>query len=261
MRAGFTSHAFERHSHDCFSVAVTTFGVQSFRSRGRRHDSRPGDFVLFNPDEDHDGHGGTPEGFSYLIWYIPESFVRSCIDAAAGIDRLPYFATSSVRDKDMAAMFTALTQEISSYPGESLRTESQLRHFMRAMILRHGERAWVSRASDANLARLQAVKDYIRAYFQQDITVSELASIAGLSRAHLTRAFTAAFHVPPHVYLNAVRITHAKSLIARDMPLASVAAECGYADQSHFTRRFKGSVGIAPADWRRMRHRKIISVA
>jgi AraC-like DNA-binding protein len=36
------------------------------------------------------------------------------------------------------------------------------------------------------------------------------------------------------------------------MPLATVALECGFADQSHFTRRFKGSVGVTPAAWRRM---------
>jgi AraC-like DNA-binding protein len=35
------------------------------------------------------------------------------------------------------------------------------------------------------------------------------------------------------------------------MPLASVALECGFADQSHLTRRFKGAVGVTPAAWRR----------
>jgi AraC-like DNA-binding protein len=36
------------------------------------------------------------------------------------------------------------------------------------------------------------------------------------------------------------------------MPLADVALACGYADQSHFTRRFKGSVGVPPSAWRGM---------
>jgi AraC-like DNA-binding protein len=34
------------------------------------------------------------------------------------------------------------------------------------------------------------------------------------------------------------------------VPLAQVAMACGYADQSHFARRFKGSTGVAPAQWR-----------
>jgi AraC-like DNA-binding protein len=40
--------------------------------------------------------------------------------------------------------------------------------------------------------------------------------------------------------------------IRRGMPLADVALACGFADQSHLTRRFKGSVGATPAAWRTM---------
>nr|WP_081983984.1 AraC family transcriptional regulator [Massilia sp. JS1662] len=62
-----------------------------------------------------------------------------------------------------------------------------------------------------------------------------------------------ACHVPPHVYLNAVRIAQAQALIRLGTPLAAVALECGFADQSHLTRRFKGSVGATPSAWQRMR--------
>jgi transcriptional regulator GlxA family with amidase domain len=44
-----------------------------------------------------------------------------------------------------------------------------------------------------------------------------------------------------------VRIARAQALIRRGMPLAAVAVECGYAGQSRFNRRFKGSVGVAPS--------------
>jgi AraC-like DNA-binding protein len=100
------------------------------------------------------------------------------------------------------------------------------------------------------MAHLLRVKDYIRAHFRQQLTVTELAAVAGLSRTHFTRAFNAAFHTPPHVFLNAVRIAHAQRLMRLDMPLAMVAADCGFSDQSHFSRRFKGSVGASPAEWR-----------
>ena len=54
------------------------------------------------------------------------------------------------------------------------------------------------------------------------------------------------------MYLNAVRIAQAQALIRRGMPLAAVALECGFADQSHLTRRFKGSVGVTPSAWYKM---------
>ena len=66
------------------------------------------------------------------------------------------------------------------------------------------------------------------------------------------RTFTAAYHMPPHVYLNAVRVAQAQALIRRGTPLAAVALECGFADQSHLTRRFKCSVGVTPSAWQKM---------
>jgi AraC-like DNA-binding protein len=254
MRASFADHAFARHSHAGFALRATTFGVQRFRCKGRRYDSQPGDLVLFNPDEDHDGSPGTAAGFGYAIWYLSEAFVRDCVDGDAGLARRPYFAAPHVTDRRLAARFGALTHSLLDAPSESLRVESTLRAMLGTLLARHGERPQAP--ADAILpvahAPLARVKDHIRAHFQRDLTVAELAQVAGLSRAHLTRAFGTAFHVAPHVYLNAIRIAHAQTLIRAGMPLAAVAAECGFADQSHFTRRFKGNVGVAPADWRRM---------
>lgn len=154
----------------------------------------------------------------------------------------------------MADAFLALSASVTDAPFESLRAESLMSAFLRTMLGRHGERreaAAVARL-DAGAAALARARDYLRTCYANDVTVSELALVAGLSRAHLTRAFGAAFHMPPHVYLNAVRVSEALKRIRRGMPLATVALECGFADQSHFTRRFKGSVGVTPAAWRAM---------
>lgn len=254
MRTRFTDHAFERHSHDCYSIGLTTHGIQSFRCKGERHDSRAGDLVLFNPDEDHDGNRGSSGGFGYTMWYVPESFVRSCIDGDAGLTRPPYFAAPHLHAPRMAAAFGPLSRQLLAAPSESLLAESALRSFLGAMLLRHGEQpqAVIAPVRGVGLAQLGRVKEYMRAHFRSDLTITELANVAGLSRAHLSRAFAAAFHTPPHAYLNALRVAHAQTMIRLGVPLATVAIECGYADQSHLNRRFKGGIGVSPAQWRRM---------
>lgn len=97
----------------------------------------------------------------------------------------------------------------------------------------------------------ERVRDYLHAHYCENVTVQDLAPVAGLSRVHLTRAFTQRFGAPPHLYLNAVRLRQAQAAMLAGTPLAEVAAACGFADQSHFTRRFKGSVGTPPAQWLR----------
>jgi AraC-like DNA-binding protein len=254
MHARFLDHTFERHSHDCFVIGTTTHGIQRFRSRGRQYDSQPGDFVLFNPDEDHDGQPGTSDGFRYTIWYVPVDVVAQSLGADDGLLRGQYFSSPNVTDGQMTGTFMTLSASLAKAPYEALRVEVLMHAFFRTMLLRHGERNQGRALSSdhASPAALARVKAYIHACFANDLTVSDLASVAGLSRAHLTRAFSAAFHMPPHVYLNAVRITQAQKLIRHGMPLTRVALECGFADQSHFTRRFKGSVGATPSAWRRM---------
>jgi AraC-like DNA-binding protein len=252
MQASFADHAFERHSHDCFAIGLTTHGVQRFRCKGKQHDSQVGDFVLFNPDQDHDGNPGTDDGFGYTIWYVPDDFVSSCVAAEGDPDGSRYFARPHVADRQLAAAFTQMSASLTEVPSESLRVESLMRAFLGTMLSRHGERPGPAAAStgSASGASLERVKDYIRTCYQSDITVSDLATVAGLSRAHLTRAFSAAYHVPPHIYLNAVRVARAKTLIRLGMPLAAVAVECGFGDQSHLARRFKGSIGVTPSAWR-----------
>jgi len=254
MQADFADHAFERHSHEGYVIGATTHGIQRFRCKGRQYDSMAGDFVLFNPDEDHDGRPGTEDGFRYTLWYVPEDFVASCTGADGALARQRYFASPHVTDRHMAARFRALSASLAEARLESLRAESLMRAFLGTMLDRHGERSQVrgSHAGAAGTAALSRVRDYIRTYYAHDLTVSDLAAVAGLSRAHLTRAFSAAYHMPPHVFLNAVRITQAQALIRRGMPLAAVALECGFADQSHFIRRFKGGVGVTPSAWRAM---------
>jgi hypothetical protein len=134
MRAHFSDHAFERHSHDGFALGATTYGIQRFRCKGKQYDSRPGDLVLFNPDDDHDGCRGTADGFRYTILYVPDAFLASCVDGNR------YFSRPHATDRRMAATFQALSASLAEASGESLRVESLMRAFLGTLLTRHGER-------------------------------------------------------------------------------------------------------------------------
>lgn len=77
-----------------------------------------------------------------------------------------------------------------------------------------------------------------------------------LAPYYIARVFRAEVGLPPHAYLESVRIRQAQRLVARGMPLAQVAGATGFADQSHFTHRFKRLIGVTPGQY--ARQRKII---
>lgn len=251
MNAHFQDHAFERHSHETYSIGLTHSGVQTFHCGGELHASLPGDLILFNPDQAHDGQRGAPEGFGYSILYVPADVVAHCADASAGLHLPRYFSRPVVRDGTIARRFAGAIAALGQ-AGESLRTEELTRNVLAAILARHGERgARRQNPAAAGAARMEKVREHLHEHYAEDVTVQQLATVAGLSRAHLTAAFTRHFGVPPHIYLNAVRVRQAQAAMLAGQPLADVAAACGFSDQSHLSRRFKGAVGTSPADWLR----------
>lgn len=120
---------------------------------------------------------------------------------------------------------------------------------LRRVVSRHGDAAPLAANADAGACRLTTVREFIDARHGDDLRIEALAALVGLSRAHLTRAFTRAFGVAPHGYLNAVRLRHAQQALLCGQTIAEAAAACGFVDQSHLTRRFKGAFGVPPGAW------------
>lgn len=85
-------------------------------------------------------------------------------------------------------------------------------------------------------------------------SVAAVAAACGLSRSHFAHAFRATTGLPPHQWLLTHRIRRACEMMERtDQRLAEIAHSCGFADQSHFSRRFRTEMGSSPAVWRRER--------
>ena len=84
-----------------------------------------------------------------------------------------------------------------------------------------------------------------------DISLQELAGIAGLSTSHFGRAFKQSKGVTPHRYLTQRRVQRAQELLAgTELAFSEIALAAGFADQSHFCRQFRSVVGTTPSTYR-----------
>jgi AraC-like DNA-binding protein len=79
-----------------------------------------------------------------------------------------------------------------------------------------------------------------------DVPIGALAAEIGWSRRHFAARFRAEFGLSPKVAARVLRLNRAQSLLARGMPAGSVAARCGYTDQSHLVREFRALAGCTP---------------
>jgi AraC family transcriptional regulator len=106
------------------------------------------------------------------------------------------------------------------------------------------------RPSDPPRWLAQAV-DYLHARFSEPVQVDEVATVVGVHPVHLSRTFRRYVGVSVGEYVRRLRIEWAiDTLTACDLPLADVAAEAGFVDQSHFTRAFKRHTGLTPGNYR-----------
>ena len=84
-------------------------------------------------------------------------------------------------------------------------------------------------------------------------TIGEIAREAGVHPVHLARTFREFHRCSPGEYLRRRRLFSAAQLVAgTERPLADIAADCGYVDQSHFSNEFKRRAGVSPREYRRL---------
>jgi AraC-like DNA-binding protein len=91
----------------------------------------------------------------------------------------------------------------------------------------------------------------IHSHYGEPLKVAELARKAGLSTYQFDRRMRRIFHLGAGQLIQKVRLEAAlQRLRESDAPIAAVALECGYSDQSAFTRRFHRTIGMSPSEYR-----------
>jgi AraC family transcriptional regulator len=99
--------------------------------------------------------------------------------------------------------------------------------------------------------RLSRVRDYIETHLSARLTLTDLAEVACLSPYHFSRSFKEAVGVGPQRYVMQRRVARAKMLMrGTHRPLAEIAQEVGFADQSHLTSIFRRETGVTPGRYR-----------
>jgi AraC-like DNA-binding protein len=249
LKATYISHAFSRHTHPGYVVGMIERGVEVFYYRGETHAALPGDVVVINPGEVHTGHSGDERGWTYRMFYPAVQTLTIVAEAMADhpVD-IPYFPRAVIKDRRLALKIKQLHMllEQSTSPlerqeryyevmGDLIRTQARNSP---ALKKQGRERHTIKQA-------LQMINDTI----PENISLETLSHQVGLSPFYFTRLFRQYTGLPPHAYRKQQRILLAKQLLRKRIPISQVAAEAGFADQSHLTRHFKQVIGITPGQY------------
>lgn len=156
-----------------------------------------------------------------------------------------------VRDPQVERIAWILQAEHEDgYPSGQLFTDSLSSALAaRLLCLQSGSGGRTSKARSAlPPRRLREVLDYIEAHLDQNLTLSELATVAGFSVSHFKPLFKQAVGVPVHRYVIERRVERARGLVLEGgRSMAEIAAETGFTHQSHMARCMRRVLGLSPS--------------
>jgi AraC family transcriptional regulator len=120
-----------------------------------------------------------------------------------------------------------------------------------ALLARRARRA----TSTAGPPWLHRVRDTLHDSFRKKVSLDELARIAEVHPAHVSREFHRHMGRTVGAYIRELRIAHACRLLERSArTIAEVAVASGFADQSHFGAAFRRTTGTTPTAYRNLHH-------
>ncbi len=251
LEATYHHQNFSRHSHEGYTVGVIDNGAQRFLRNGANHIAPQDSIILVNHDEVHDGHSATEGGWSYrAIYPLPEQLASIQKDAGLNLSGSVYFPEPVVHDPELAGLLRLALYNLYHSENRLLR-ETLLYSALIKMMQRHGKGSDDLKEPAQAKSRMMLVKSYLDDNPQEDVSLEELARLAGVSPFHLVRQFQKYYGLPPHAYQIQSRIRLSKRLIQQGHSLLDTALKAGFHDQSHLSRHFKRTLGVTPGHYAR----------
>ena len=247
MHAAYGPFKWEKHVHEEQVVVLTEDGAGEVRTRRGREVGGSGTLWVFSPGEYHFGLVEEGRRWQYRALYLD----ADSLHAAAAHLGLPETSTLVLRpglhdDPQIANMLLRAhaLAEAGGMPDEEAWTEALYEAFRR-----YGDPRPGTFEKSLDVAGMRLARDYIAEHFRDDIRIDELAALANVSRYHFMRAFRNAYGMPPHAYLNQVRLQHARRALLGGATALQAALDSGFYDQSRLTNLFKRCYGVTPGQY------------
>jgi AraC-like DNA-binding protein len=235
--------------HERYAFCVCRKAEAGVRYRGLEEQIHDGNVVVREPGETHcNTFVAKPAEFKML--FVEPSLVKNAA-RELGHSGTFHFAPFAIRnDPDLFQKLHQLCASIETRRS-ALEQESLFAATLVALA-RHTERKTEALEVKNGKRVVERAKVYLRERFNESVSLKELAAACGLSRFHLVHAFSKEAGLSPHAYQVHVRVERARGLLQEGVSPAVVAANLGFADQSHFARHFKRIMHVTPAQYASM---------
>lgn len=206
-----------------------------------RHECSAGSLLFQNWHEPHYNAKGKQHTRGFHVELLPTwfAFVDVPVNGVEG--------SMSVKDPALITIMYNVFKEMKLHKGESQLAIDVL------LVQLFGALTHEKRTGDSNRpAWVGVVKEALHAS-PDSWKLVDLAKLANVHPVHLSRQFSKYFKATLGDYIRTIKVQKALSLLpGKQMSLTEIAAECGFADQSHFIRSFKSCYHLTPLHYRKL---------
>ena len=254
--AGFDAR-YPEDDHATISMVLGGEPVERLDGRfsGRRGGVEPDVFMLYP--------GGGPRAYASRGWIsLCHLYLRLDLLGAISSGEMQGGPGFELREDRIFARDPGLRVLTDTYlarakdkaePASTLEMDSRAALLGIHIVRHHSNRPFSQARRKGTLTQtsLSRTLEFMEARLDSNVSLKEVAAIAGLSPHHFCGAFLKTMGATPHRYMIGRRIERAKMLMMGTAPLAEIALDCGFNSQSHFTSSFARIVGVTPALWRK----------
>jgi AraC-like DNA-binding protein len=249
------SAALGPHAHFEYAISYYFSGRSLCLVGAQVLEFRAGHIALLNPREAHEDLAGERD---YLMILIKEAFLAELLQGiGCSPDEPPSFLVPKLEnDEPIQRICEAIRAEgaRSEFGRElilrSLITELAI-HLFRRFLRSPGTNDEADPSRHIPRWQIRRALEYLQETYTQEFSLERVSAAAQLSKYHLERVFKKATGLRLHNYVVMLRVERAKEILARtSRPMADVALELGFSDQSHFSNVFKQSTGLSPRGYR-----------
>lgn len=249
------SHSYGPHVRPCFLMIYVHSGKGIFRTQNRIYHLGAGSTFFLFPGEItyYEADAQDPWEYSWIafncslsIYDMEQLLLRSSVSA-----RTPVHYTSRCEELDR------LYREIMRWcaaptPFSEIKIMSLFWDIVYQYTVTANQMEKNTPMASPISENLSIAVEYIKCYYDKNISVAMVAEHLGISREHLYTLFKQQFGISPNHFINDYRIQQAALLlVTTNYSVNRIAASVGFSDYNYFTHKFKNLIGMTPTGYRR----------
>ncbi|HCJ6671557.1 TPA: AraC family transcriptional regulator [Acinetobacter baumannii] len=247
-RSCFGRTCYKSHSHPTFSIGAIDEGNSVFQSSfGTAQKISAGTLVIVPAHVEHSCNPMPNQAWSYQMLHLDLAWLNQLYSEfqEQGLDlHIPQHKPLIIKDESLYEAFTEMNETLFDAQKLIFEKEQSLLHCLIHLLLPHFILEEIQKPQ-------YLYKDFLKlidviSSSEGFISLEELAQRVGLSRYAIIRLFKANVGLTPHAFQINLKINQAREQLKQGVPLAELAVNLGFSDQSHFHKAFKALTGVTP---------------